>query len=282
MKIFFNYQRSLFPVILLWIFTTTSCGAQQKKETPDEIKNLKMNEEKMKIEVWSDVICPFCYIGKRHYEAALKQFADSSKVELVWKSFQLDPDMPKDNGGRNAYQYLADRKGITYEQSVAMHRNVIEMAKSCGLTYNYDKAVVANSFDAHRLLQFAKTKGLGDAMKELLFKSYFTEGKNIADKTILKALALSCGLPQQETEAVLNSTLYSEEVKNDIQEAEKIGVTGVPFFVFNRKYAVSGAQPVEAFLQTLKKSYAEWQMKNPSENLKVNEGKVCTPEKDCK
>jgi predicted DsbA family dithiol-disulfide isomerase len=263
------------------LFLIITLKAQQTKQIKTGMNDLKMKESKFKVEVWSDVICPFCYIGKRHFEAALKQFADSSKVELVWKSFQLDPNMPDDNKGMSAYQYLANRKGISLEQSVSMHRNVIAMAKECGLFYNYDKAVVANSFNAHRLLQYAKTKGKGDAVKEKLFEAYFIEGKNISDKAVLVSIALLCALTEEEVKSVLDSTHYTEEVKRDINEASTLGVSGVPFFVFNRKYAVSGAQPAEVFLQTLQKTFADWKANNPEQQLEVSSGNSCTPDKTC-
>lgn len=212
----------------------------------------------MKVEIWSDIMCPFCYIGKRHFEAALKQFPQADKIEVEWHSFQLDPELPKPASNLNAYEYLAQRKGMSVTQSKAMHHNVVQMAEAAGLHYDFDKAVVANSFDAHRLIQFAKTKGLGDAAEERLFKAYFTEGKNMCDTPTLLQLAKEIGLNEAETKEVLDSTVYSAEVEKDIKEASQIGVRGVPFFVFDRKYAVSGAQPTEAFLNALQKSVSEF------------------------
>lgn len=217
-----------------------------------------MTSEKMKVEIWSDIMCPFCYIGKRHYEEALQQFADSTNVELEWHSYQLDPSLPKPASNLNTYEYLAQRKGMSVEQSKAMHANVLQMAKNAGLDYHFEKAVVANSFDAHRLIQFAKTKGLGDEAEERLFKAYFIEGKNMCDPDVLLILAKEIGLNEAEAKEVINSTAYTAEVNKDIETAQQIGVTGVPFFVFNRKYAVSGAQPSATFLNVLQKSVAEW------------------------
>ncbi len=223
-------------------------------------------EPKMKVEVWSDIICPFCYIGKRNYEAALELFADRNNVEIEWHSFQLDPTIsasPEEKS--NIYQYLADRKGISYEQSVKMHQGVIQTAKAAGLTYNLDKAIVANSYDAHKMIQLAKTKGLGDEAEERLFIAYFTEGVDIGDPQQLLKLGQEIGLIEEEITAAIESDEYAYKVKQDIQEAQSIGVTGVPFFVFNRKYAISGAQPPSLFLQTLEKSFKEWRTNNPEE-----------------
>ena len=237
-------------------------------------------QPKMKIEVWSDVMCPFCYIGKRHYEAAIKRFADSSNIELVWKSFQLNPNSPEHYDG-SVNDYLAEHKGISVSQAKQMNDRVTLMAKEAGLTYNLDNARIANSFKAHRIIQLAKTKGLGDEIEENLFRAYFTEGKDFGDVKTLTELAKSIGLTEADVNEALTDDEYAYKVKQDIQEAQQIGVTGVPFFVFNRKYAVSGAQPAEVFLQTLQKSFEEWRKENPAVKLEVTEGNVCTPDGKC-
>lgn len=213
----------------------------------------------MKVEIWSDVVCPFCYIGKRKFEAALAQFENASEVELVWHSFLLDPDL-KSDGNTSLYEYLAERKGISVEQSKQMHQQVTDMAKEVGLDYHFENAVVANSIDAHRLLQLAKQHGLGDAAKEQLFKAYFIDGKNIGSYETLQAIGENIGLDAATVADVLASNAYLAEVQADVAEAQRIGVRGVPFFVFDRKYAISGAQPAEAFLGALQTSFAEWQL----------------------
>jgi predicted DsbA family dithiol-disulfide isomerase len=215
-----------------------------------------MSSEKIKVEIWSDVMCPFCYIGKRKFETDLAQFKDKDKVEIVWKSFQLNADL-KTDPSKNTIQHLAESKGWTMEYTNSTVQHVMEMAEGVGLHYDFNKAVVANSFDAHRLIQFAKSKNKGDAAEERLFKAYFTEGKNTADHTVLLQLGKEIGLEETELKQVLDSDAFAKEVKNDIQEAEKIGVSGVPFFVFNRKYAVSGAQDPEVFLKSLIKASEE-------------------------
>lgn len=228
-----------------------------KKSIQKDSKS-NMNSSKMKVEIWSDIMCPFCYIGKRHYEAALKQFADSNNLELEWHSFQLDPSIQKQTEKVNVYKYLAERKGISYEQSVKMHANVEQMAKEAGLNYAFDKAVVANSFDAHRLIQLAKKNNLGDEAEERLFKAYFTEGKDMADEATLIALGKEIGLKEADVYSLVKSNDLANEVNADVEEARRLGVNGVPFFVFNRKYAVSGAQPVSVFADVLNKSYKDW------------------------
>lgn len=208
----------------------------------------------MKVEIWSDVMCPFCYIGKRRFEHALKNFEHSDEVEIIWRSFQLNPDMETD-ADANINEYLAEVKGWSLDQARQMNQRVTNMAADEGLEYNMEQAVVANSYDAHRLVQFAKDHGKGDEMEELLFKSYFTDGKNIADHQTLVNLADQIGLDPAEAENVLQSNKYSNAVDHDIQLAKNINITGVPFFLFDRRFAISGAQETEAFLKALKQTW---------------------------
>ena len=228
------------------------------------------SNNKMKIDVWSDIMCPFCYIGKRHYESALKQFDNADQIELVWHSFQLDPTIPmQSDKQQNVYEYLAERKGISFNQSLKMHESVLLMAKNAGLVFNLNNAVVANSFNAHRLIQLAKTKGKGDEAEEGLFRAYFVEGKDFGNTEVLVEIGKSIELTDIEVQEALTNDDYAYSVNQDIQEAQNLGIRGVPFFIFNRKHAISGAQPVEVFLKTLEKSYAEWKNVNPFSNMKV-------------
>ena len=226
----------------------------------------------MKVEIWSDIMCPFCYIGKRNFEAALKEFDAKNEIEIEWKSFQLDPTIPKSFEKKvSTYEYLAERKGMPVERSKEMHDNIVETARKVGLTYNFDKSVVANSFDAHKLIQLAKTKGLGDAAEESLFKAYFSNGQDMSDHSTLIRLGKEIGLNEEEITAALVSEEFEAKVNFDVSEGSQLGVTGVPFFVFDRKYAVSGAQPIETFLNALKQSHAE----------SKNDGVSCTPGGGC-
>jgi predicted DsbA family dithiol-disulfide isomerase len=234
----------------------------------------------MKIEIWSDVMCPFCYIGKRNFETALEQFSNKNGIEVEWKSFQLDPSLPEVQDS-NYTDYLMVSKGLGRPQVEGMLNNVTQMAKGVGLEYDFDRAVMVNSFKAHRVLQLAKTRGLGDAAEERLFRAFFTEGRNIADDDTLLELGKEAGLNETEIRSSLSDERYSDMVKQDIQEARAIGVTGVPFFVFNRKYAVSGAQPPQAFLQTLEKAYAEWREANPEIKIEVTKGQSCSIDGVC-
>lgn len=236
----------------------------------------------MKVEIWSDIMCPFCYIGKRHYEAALAGFLQADRLEVEWKSFQLDPTIPETMTEKvNVYKYLADRKGMSVEQSKRMHEGVVAMAREAGLEYNFDKAVVANSFNAHRLIQKAKMKGLGDTAEELLFKAYFTEGKDFGEIPVLMEIGKAAGLTEAEVQDALSNDEYAYRVTQDVQEAQSLGVQGVPFFVFNRRYGISGAQPVEVFADTLQKSFGEWEKANPVISMTTDEGATCSPDGEC-
>lgn len=234
----------------------------------------------MKIEIWSDVICPFCYIGKRNFEKALAQFDDKDSIEVSWKSFQLDATMPE-VATESYEQYLVKRKGLGVEQVRGMLQNVTQMAKQAGLSYNLDRSVMVNSHKAHLLIQYAKTKNLGNEAEERLFSAFFTEGKNIADLSVLTGLGVEIGLDEKELQAAFTDQQYAYEVNSDIQEARNIGVSGVPFFVINRKYAISGAQPPQAFLETISKAFSEWRKLNPQVKLEVQEGQSCSVKGVC-
>lgn len=238
-------------------------------------------EGKMKVEIWSDIMCPFCYIGKRNFESALSNFEQSGLVEIEWKSFQLDPEIPEHIEDKNVYEYLADRKGMSVEQSKQMHERVVQMAKSVGLDYHFENAAVANSFKAHRLIQFAKSKGLGDQAEERLFRAYFTEGENFGKVETLLKLGKDIGLSEADVSEALENAQYQFLVNKDIEEARAIGVSGVPFFVFDRKYAVSGAQPPEAFLQALGQSVDEWKSANAITLKSLGDGESCDVDGNC-
>lgn len=247
------------------------------------MKNTIVNqktENKMKVEIWSDVMCPFCYIGKQKFETALNQFADKNNIEIEWKSFQLMPELEK-GVVNDLEKILVEKRGIDPAQAKAMNVQVAQMGKQVGLEFNLDRTLAVNTFDAHRFLHFAKTHGKQDEAEDILFRSYFTEGKNIGDFTTLIQLGASIGLDATALKTALENNSYADEVRADINEAQQVGVRGVPFFVFNRKHAVSGAQDPQTFLQTLEKSFSEWRKDNPETTLKIIEGQVCTPDGKC-
>ncbi len=211
----------------------------------------------MKIEIWSDVMCPFCYIGKRHLEMAMETLPFNNEIEIEWKSYQLNPEY-HNTTNESLYDYLARAKGMTVEQAKQLTGNVLEMGSQAGLALDFERSVPANSFDAHRFLHFAKTKGLQNEAEETLFHAHFMEGKDIANKEVLSAIGQRLGLAKQEIDKALAGDDFAEAVQYDGYESQQIGIRGVPYFVFDKKYALSGAQPVETFKAAITQSFTEW------------------------
>jgi predicted DsbA family dithiol-disulfide isomerase len=235
---------------------------------------MKMNNT-LKVEIWSDVICPFCYIGKRKFESALKQFEANDNIEITWKSFQLAPDLKTDTS-ISIDEYLAIHKGFSIEKAREMNTYVTQIAKQEGLSFNFDRSIVANTLLAHQMLHFARTVGKQEVTKERLLKAYFTDGKNIDDKQTLLELATEIGLDIDKLNLALNSNDFVDEVKADIDEAQQLGVRGVPFFVFNRSHAISGAQPVEVFVETIQQV-----LKQTQEEIILSDDQVCDIDGNC-
>jgi len=270
---------------LLWIiilFFHLNFFAQKKlKSSQQKFQKQNTMENKMKIEVWSDVVCPFCYIGKRKLDLALQNFEHKDNIQIEWKSFQLDPEMIT-QPNKNINQYLSERKGIPLKKAQELVEYVSNMAKEVGLHYNLDNAIPANTLKAHQLIHYAKKFGKQTEAEELLFQSYFIDGKNIDDINTLLELAKSLGLNTIELKDILENNKLVNEVQQDIYEAKQLGISGVPFFLFNDKYAISGAQDIKVFLHTLEKAYKDWEKENQSTTIETIKGKVCTPDSECK
>jgi len=210
----------------------------------------------MKVDIWSDVRCPFCYIGKRKFEIALEKFEHKDQIEVEWHSFELDPNTVT-KPEVNPVDYLAQIKGQPREWAVEMNQRITDTAAEVGLDFNLESSVVANSFNAHRLIQLAKSNGLDNQIEEKLFVDYFTAGKNIDDKEVLIEAGISVGLERLAIEMMLNSDSFTDEVRLDQKIAQQIGIQGVPFFVFDQKLAVSGAQPPETFLGAMEQAWVK-------------------------
>ena len=232
----------------------------------------------MKVDIWSDVRCPFCYIGKRKFEKGLEKFDHKNQVEVTWKSFQLDPALDSQSS-EDIFTYFTRAKGVSRQQAEEMFGNVTAIAREVGLEFNIPGSIVANSFNAHRLIQMAKSKGLGNEAEEALFRIHFVEGKDINDNDTLLQTGLSIGIEQDELKEMLTSKAWTSEVRKDEDDARDLGVSGVPFFVFNDKYAVSGAQSPETFLQVLEKAWAEYEQEKGG--LDVVEGQSCDADGKC-
>jgi predicted DsbA family dithiol-disulfide isomerase len=210
----------------------------------------------MKVEIFSDVACPWCYIGKRRFETALGQFEQSGQIEINWRSYQLDPAAPR-NSGLGLNELLAQKYGMSIQQAAAANERVTTLAAEEGLDYHLEKTRYGNTFDAHRLIQLAADRQLQNEVEERFFKAYFTEGLALDDPETLVKLVSEVGLDASEARAVLAGDKYADEVRSDIEEARELGIQGVPFFVIDEKYGISGAQPTEVFKKALDQIWAE-------------------------
>lgn len=229
----------------------------------------------MKVDIWSDVYCPWCYLGKRRLEKALTQFEHRDQVEVIWHSFQLDPNAPKESSS-TTNELLARKMGRSVKEVETMQARLTNLAAEEGLEYHLDRAIPGNSFDAHRLVHLAAKQGLQGEMKERLMKAYFTDSLSVGKADVLVQLGTEVGLDADEVRAMLESDAYADEVYQDIRAAMEIGIQGVPFFVFNDKYAVSGAQQSELFLTALNRTWKDFYQ--PLEVISAPDSAVCDDE----
>lgn len=210
----------------------------------------------VRIDIWSDIACPWCYIGKRRLETALAAFDHADEVEVVYRSFQLDPTAPTEVT-ETAQQMLASRYGVSRAEAAQMQARVTELATAEGMEWRHDETLHANTLDAHRLLHLAKQEGRQPELKEAFLRANFVEARNLADHPVLREIAVRAGLPADRVDAVLAGDEFAADVRADVDRARAYGATGVPFFVVDEKYGVSGAQPTELFAQLLKRAWAE-------------------------
>ena len=230
----------------------------------------------LNIEIWSDIACPWCYVGKRHLEQALARFPHKDDVAIVWRAFELDPSAPKVRDASQSYaERLAKKYGTTGAEAQLMIDRMVDTAAKDGLEFRFDRIRPGNTFDAHRLLHLAHERGKQDALKERMLRAYMTEGQAIGDRDVLAALAREVGLDDQEVRDVLDGDRYASEVRHDEARARELGINGVPFFVLADRFGVSGAQPAEVLLGALERAWAE-RPKPPLETFA--EGAVCGPD----
>ena len=213
----------------------------------------------MDVDIWSDIACPWCYVGKRRLEAALREFEHRDEVNVRWHSFELDPQAPPERGGDYAGN-LAAKYGTSQEQALQMLAQMTGVAVQDGLDFHFDRARAGNTFDGHRLIHLALAHGRQDAMKERLMRAYLTEGELISDHATLRRLALEVGLPADEVDALLDGDAYGEDVRTDEYTASRLGITAVPFFVVDRAFGAAGAQPPEQLLELLRRG---WEARTP-------------------
>lgn len=232
----------------------------------------------MKIDIWTDIVCPFCYLGRRRLEAAVGQFQQQepdAEVEITWHSFELDRNSPA-VAEQSLIDLVTAKYGADRDAMVAQHEAMAGSARELGLEFNWQQAKYGNTFDAHRLVHFAADRGLADEAHERLMRAYFTEGRAVGDRSTLVEIADETGLERTEVAAMLASDGYGNHVRSDEATAKMLGITAVPFFVFDRKYGVSGAQPVEAFTQALQTA---WDTRHEqAEPVAVGCGGGCGPD----
>lgn len=232
-----------------------------------------MSDNKLRVDVWSDIACPWCFVGKRRLEAALDQFEHRDEVEVIWHAFELDPTAPSVLPTEPSYvERLAKKYRCSTEQGQAMIDRMVQTAAADGLAFRFDKIRPGNTFDAHRLIHLAQERGKQDAVKERFLTAYLEEGEPIGDGEALRRLATEAGLDEAEVTEVLESDAYAEDVRNDERTAASLGVSGVPFFVFAQRFGVSGAQPAEALAEVLEQAYHQ------TNEAMIEEGAACGPE----
>jgi len=210
----------------------------------------------MDVEIWSDIACPWCYVGKRRFEAALARFEHRDEVRVTWRSFELDPEAPREREG-DLVSLLARKYGMTVEQARDGQRQLTDVAAGEGLDFHFELARSGTTFDGHRLVHLAESHDLQDAMKERLLRAYFTEGELISDHDTLVRLALEVGLDEAEVRELLAGDSYADEVREDERTAGELGISAVPTFVVDRKLGASGAQPPDALLDLLREGWAK-------------------------
>lgn len=226
----------------------------------------------MRIEIWSDYMCPFCYIGKRRFEEALESFPHKDQVEVIYRSYELNPNAPRDTD-QTTYDSLANKYGMSVQEAKSMTENVVAQARTVGLSYDFDVIKPTNSFDAHRVTHYAAEQGKAKEMTEVLFSAYFEKGEHIGSREVLIRLAGEVGIDPKQTAKMLEESTYAEEVRSDERQGADLGIQGVPFFVIDRKYGISGAQPLQVFTDALTQGWSESQ---PLKVIGGSDDALCT------
>lgn len=232
----------------------------------------------MRIDIWSDVVCPFCWIGKRHLESALDGFRDEhpdAEVEVVWRAYELDPQAPASTDESNS-ERLAAKYGMHVAEADAMQEQIAKRFRAVGLEFDWRAARATNTHDAHRLAALATARGRGDAADEALKRAHFTDGELLSDPAVLSRIGTGIGLPAAEVDALLAGDTYSDAVRRDQAEARALGVTGVPFFVLDGRLAVSGAQPTDLFRRALERAWRERTEPGASPGREGDDGEACS------
>ncbi|WFU13357.1 DsbA family oxidoreductase (plasmid) [Rhizobium sp. CB3090] len=229
----------------------------------------------MKVEIWSDIACPWCYIAKHRFDAALSQFEHREQVDVIWRSYQLDPDAPPVTN-KNLNDILSEKHGLSIEEAVAMNDQMRRLGAREGLDYKFDRARYGNSFDAHRLIHFARSRGVQTGMEERLFRAYFSEGKALGDIDTLVELAGEIGINADEAHVVLVSDAFADQVRADTQTARRLGLKGVPFFMIGEKFGIAGAQTSQSFRDALAQAWMEAHPRGSISGAAIVDAGCCT------
>lgn len=231
---------------------------------------------KIKVEVWTDIMCPYCYIGKIHYERALAQFPHADEVELVIKAFQLNPNLPDKGNGYPVVDYLVNTAGYPEANVKQMFTYIEQLAKNVNVKFNLPNSVAANTMDAHRLVKLAAKKGLDSEVLMLISKAYFEDALDYSDIELLVKIGVEAGLDEAEIRQLFAGDDFIAEVKQDIEEAHQLGINTVPTFLFDRKQAIIGSEPIQVFIDTLNKAYEKRKKENAAlSDMDVQKGKSC-------
>ncbi len=238
--------------------------------------------KKMKIAIWSDIACPYCYIGKRKLEIALDQFPHKDNIELEWHSYELDPELPKKASDQTIYSYFAKKFDMSEGEARISEGKVAELAKEVGLNYDFDKLIVANTSDALRLVKLANESGLATEAEEILFDAYFVKGLDISNQNVLVQLGTQIGLKEADILSLLSSDKYIADIKKDIEYSEnEYDLEYIPFYIFNNKQIVQGSIASEKYLEVLNEAYKEWESGISSGNGEVISGQSCSIDGVC-
>lgn len=240
--------------------------------------------KKMTVEIWSDIACPYCYIGKRKFEKALSQFEHRDEINLEWHSYELNPNLPKKASDMSFVEYFSREHGATIDEVNAFCQKLAALAKEQGLDFNYDKLIVANTSDALRLVKLANESGLADEAEEALFDAYFVKSKDVSDRTTLVEIGTQIGLSSMSVENMLDSDRYIEQIEKDIDYSENgLNLEYVPFYYFNNKHIIQGSIEVNDYLDMLEKAYSEWKEQGigKGDGEKRSGGRSCSADGVC-
>lgn len=238
--------------------------------------------EKMKIEIWSDIACPYCYIGKRKLENALSKFPQKDEVEIIWHCYELNPDMPKKAPLRPFVERYSEAFGVSIEEAQKSFDEITAWAKESGLDYHFDKLVAANTSDALRLVKLANVFGLAGECEEILFRSYFTDGLDISNREVLIKLGTQIGISEKRISNMLDGNAYFDELKKDKEYSEnELGLEFIPFYLINKKHIIQGSIPENDYLEVLEKAYSEWKNGENWNDDEIISGKSCSIDGVC-